>query len=127
MKSRAGAGGARRRIVRLLKLGWWSVCFGVVAWWLVSTDPAAAASQADEPLQQQTLKAIMALLAFPAGLLWVWFLPWLTPAVEAAGVPVDRWPWYVPTLLAWLGCAVLGYLQWFWLLPHVFTLRSADS
>lgn len=125
--SRFRTPGKRGRFVRLLKLGWWSVCLAVIAWWIISADPATVGSQANEPLQQQVLKGIMALLAFPAGLLWVWFLPLLTPAFEAAGVPVNGWPWYATTVLAWLGCAVLGYLQWFWLLPHVFTLRSSDS
>lgn len=69
----------------------------------------------------------MALIAFPAGLVWVWFMPSLAPAVEAAGVPLEGWPWFTPTVLAWLGCAVLGHVQWFWLLPHVFTLHSPDS
>ncbi len=121
------AGSARRRLVRALKLGWWSTCLAVIAWWFVAIDPVAVATQANEPLQQQTLKGVMALLAFPAGLLWVWFMPGLAPAVEAAGVPLEGWPWYTPTLLTWLGCALLGYAQWFWLLPYVFTLRASDS
>jgi hypothetical protein len=113
--------------VRWLKLGWWSVCLGIIAWWLLSADPAAAGSQANEPPQQQMLRGIMALLAFPAGLLWVWLMPWLAPAAKAAGLPIDTWPWYLPTTVTWLGCAVLGHIQWFWLLPHVLTLRSSDS
>jgi hypothetical protein len=117
----------RRHVVRLLKIGWWSVCLVAIATWFVAADPGTAASQVNEPIEQQLLKGVMALIAFPAGLVWVWSLPWLTPGIEAAGVPLSSWPWYTPTVLAWLGCAVLGYVQWFWLMPHVLTLRSSDS
>lgn len=127
MKIPASAGNARKYFVRALKIGWWSACLAVLVWWFVAADPGAAASRANEPLHEQTLKGLMALLAFPAGLLWVWSMPWLAPAVEAAGVPLAGWPWYTPTVLAWSGCAVLGYVQWFWLLPYVFTMRSSDS
>ncbi|MGH8629367.1 MAG: hypothetical protein ACREU7_01195 [Burkholderiales bacterium] len=122
------AGGkGRRRLVRFLKLAWWSACLGVIVWWFVSVDPGAVGSRVNEPLPQQTLRGVMALLAFPAGLIWVWSMPWLAPAVEALGIPLEGWPWYAPSLLVWSGCALLGYVQWFWLLPHVFTLRASDS
>jgi hypothetical protein len=121
------SGAARRRLVRFLKLAWWSVCLGVIAWWFFAVDPGALGSKTSEPLQQQTLRGVMALLAFPAGLVWVWVLPSLAPLAEAMGMPMQGWPWYAPGLLAWAGCALLGYAQWFWLLPHVFTMRASDS
>ena len=127
LKGPAPAGPARRRFVRVLKIGWWAACMAVLVWWFLAAEPGAVSSPASEPLHEQTLKGIMALLAFPAGLLWVWSLPWLAPAVEAAGVSLRGWPWYLPTVLAWSGCALLGYVQWFWLLPHVFTMRASDS
>ena len=113
--------------MRFLKLAWWSVCLGVIAWWFFAVDPGALGSKTSEPLQQQTLRGVMALLAFPAGLVWVWVLPSLAPLAEAMGMPMQGWPWYAPGLLAWAGCALLGYAQWFWLLPHVFTMRASDS
>jgi len=120
-------GTARGRLVRLLKLAWWSVCLGVLVWWFIAVEPGTLQTQASEPVQHQTLKGVMALLAFPAGLLWVWSMPWLVPAAQAVGLPMDGWPWYAPTVMARFGCALLGYAQWFWLLPHVFTLRASDS
>lgn len=72
----------------------------------------------------------MAILAFPAGLLWVWIAPNLEPVAQAvtslAGLPPASWRAYGPELLTWLGATLLGYVQWFWLVPHVFALRASD-
>lgn len=72
----------------------------------------------------------MGILAFPAGLLWVWLAPLFEPmakaAAGAAGLPPPLWREYGPALLTWLGATLIGYVQWFWLLPHVFALRNSN-
>ena len=116
-----------RRVRRWLKLLWWSASLAVLVWWFFSIDlgaPMATDRRAD---QERIMEGIMAFLAFPAGLVWVWSLPMLTSLLDGFGVAVARWPWYSQPLAAWCGAALLGYLQWFWLLPYVFTLRASDS
>lgn len=72
----------------------------------------------------------MGVIAFPAGLLWIWIAPTLEPFAELltryAGVPAIFWRTYGPELFAWLGAALIGYIQWFWLLPYVFSLRTDE-
>lgn len=116
-----------RKLTRWLKLLWWAASFAVLVWWFFSIDLGAAVSAAKRPDQERVMEGVMAFLAFPAGLVWVWALPMLFSWLDAFGVAVERWPWYSQPLAAWCGAALLGYLQWFWLLPYVFTLRASDA
>lgn len=116
-----------RRFTRWLNLAWWAMCLGVLLWWYLSVDLGAPVSASKRPDQEQIMEGIMAVLAFPAGLIWVWSLPMLTALLDAFGVAVQRWPWYAQPAAAWCGAALLGYIQWFWLLPYVFTLRASDA
>jgi hypothetical protein len=116
-----------RKLTRWMKLTWWAICFGVLIWWYFSIDFGAAVSAAKRPDQERIMEGIMAFLAFPAGLVWVWSLPMLTSLLDSYGVAVARWPWYAHPAAAWFGAAVLGHMQWFWLLPYVFTLRASDA
>ena len=72
----------------------------------------------------------MGVIAFPAGLLWIWMAPTLDPLADAlaraAGVPAAYWRAYGPELFAWLGAALIGYAQWFWVIPYVFSLRADE-
>jgi hypothetical protein len=126
---------------RFLRFGWLLLCLLALAGWWFGWGFVDGAGQRIE--HRQLLDAIMGVLAFPAGLLWVWIAPnvlafpagllwvWIAPNVEslaksaalAAGVPSAAWRLYGPELLAWLGATVLGYIQWFCLLPYVFRLR----
>jgi hypothetical protein len=115
------------KVARWSKLLWWAASLAVLVWWFFSIDLGAPASAGRRADQERIMEGIMAFLAFPAGLVWVWALPMLTSMLEAFGVIVARWPWYSQPLAAWCGAALLGYLQWFWLLPYVFTLRASDS
>ncbi|HWQ37880.1 MAG TPA: hypothetical protein VNM24_04585 [Burkholderiales bacterium] len=126
-RARARPGAPAPRLGRWLRLTWWAVCLAVLAWWFVSIDLGTPLSQARRPEQQQILEGIMAVLAFPAGLFWIWVLPSLMSLSQTLGVTVERWPWYTHPLAAWTGAALLGHLQWFWLLRRVFTLRASDG
>lgn len=126
-RSRARPGSPARRLGRWLRLTWWALCLGVLSWWFVSIDLGAPVSEARRPEQQQILEGIMAVIAFPSGLLWVWALASLISLSQTLGATVERWPWYAHPLAAWSGAALLGHLQWFWLLRRVFTLRASDG
>ncbi len=116
------------RLKRFLRLGWLLLCFAALAGWWLGWGFVDGAGQRIE--HRQLLDAIMGVLAFPAGLLWVWIAPNLESlaksAALAAGVRPAFWQMYGPELLAWMGATLLGYIQWFWMLPYVFRLR-ADS
>ncbi len=116
------------RLKRFLRLGWLLLCFAALAGWWLGWGFVDGAGQRIE--HRQLLDAIMGVLAFPAGLLWVWIAPNLESlaksAALAAGVRPAIWQMYGPELLAWMGATLLGYIQWFWMLPYVFRLR-ADS
>jgi hypothetical protein len=77
---------------RFLRFGWLLLCLLALAGWWFGWGFVDGAGQRIE--HRQLLDAIMGVLAFPAGLLWVWIAP------------------------------NLGYIQWFWLLPYVFRLRA---
>lgn len=72
----------------------------------------------------------MGVIAFPAGLLWVWVAPVFEPFIESIaqsdGVTTVPWERYGPELFSWFGASLIGYIQWFWLLPTVFRLRSGE-
>ena len=114
------------RLKRFLRFGWLLLCLLALAGWWFGWGFVDGAGQRIE--QRQLLDAIMGVLAFPAGLLWVWIAPNLESlaksAALSAGVPSAFWRLYGPELLAWLGATVLGYIQWFWLLPYVFRIRA---
>jgi hypothetical protein len=103
-----------------------ALCFAALAlWWLGWGFVDGAGQRVD---QRQLLDATMGILAFPAGLLWVWLAPHFEPVAQAAarasGVSPLIWQNYGPPVLTWSGATLLGYVQWFWLLPRVFALRS---
>jgi hypothetical protein len=114
------------RLKRALRIGWLLLCVAALAGWWLGWGFVDGAGQRIE--HRQLLDLIMGVLAFPAGLLWVYVAPNLESlaesAVVAAGVPAAFWRSYGPELLAWLGATLFGYLQWFWLLPYVFRLRA---
>ncbi len=114
------------RLKRFLRLGWLLLCFAALAGWWLGWGFVDGAGQRIE--HRQLLDAIMGVLAFPAGLLWVWIAPNLESlaksAALAAGVRPAIWQMYGPELLAWMGATLLGYIQWFWMLPYVFRLRA---
>jgi len=114
------------RLKRALRIGWLLLCVVALAGWWLGWGFVDGAGQRIE--HRQLLDLIMGILAFPAGLLWVYVAPNLESlaesAVVAAGVPAEFWRSYGPELLAWLGATLFGYLQWFWLLPYVFRLRA---
>lgn len=116
------SGPAASRSGLALRLLWWGLCLGVLAWWLAVTGVGNLASAIGPEGQDSRLYfALLALIAFPAGLIWVLALPWLLGAVPAIV------PWYAEPLLAWTGCTLLGYAQWFWVVPHAFALnRTAE-
>ncbi len=114
------------RLKRFLRLGWLLLCLAALAGWWLGWGFVDGAGQRIE--HRQLLDAIMGVLAFPAGLLWVWIAPNLESlaksAALAAGVRPAIWQMYGPELLAWMGATLLGYIQWFWMLPYVFRLRA---
>ncbi|UCD69371.1 MAG: hypothetical protein JSW48_04635 [Betaproteobacteria bacterium] len=114
------------RCRRILKFGWLLLCLAALAGWWFGWGFVDGAGQRIE--YRQFLVAVMGVLAFPAGLLWVWIASNLESlagfAALAAGVPPAFWRLYGPEVLAWLGATLLGYIQWFWLLPYIFRLRS---
>ncbi len=113
------------RLKRALKAGWLLLCLAALAGWWLGWGFVDGAGERIE--HRQLLDAIMGVLAFPAGLLWVWIAPSLEPLAGSlalkVGAPPALWRTYGPELLAWVGATVLGYLQWFWLLPYVFKSR----
>jgi len=116
------------RLKRILKFGWLMLCLGALAGWWFGWGFVDGAGQRIE--HRQLLDAIMGVLTFPAGLLWVWMAPILEPLAQSvahlAGMPPVLWRDYGPELLAWFGATVIGYVQWFWLLPYVFALRADE-
>lgn len=114
------------RLKRILRVGWLLLCVAALAVWWLGWGFVDGAGQRIE--HRQLLDVIMGVLAFPAGLLWVYVAPNLESlaksAVLATGVPPEFWRSYGPELLAWLGATLIGYVQWFWLLPYVFRLRA---
>jgi hypothetical protein len=112
----------------MLRLIWLALCLGALAVWWFGWGFVDGAGQRIE--HRQLLDAIMGILAFPAGLLWVWLAPHLEPvaqaAARAAGMSAPVWRNFGPEVLTWFGATLIGYLQWFWLLPHVFALRSRN-
>ena len=114
------------RLRRALKAGWLLLCIAALAGWWLGWGFVDGAGQRIE--HRQFLDAIMGVIAFPGGLLWVWVAPSLEPLAEtaalAAGLPKPVWIRYGPESLVWVGATLIGYIQWFWLLPYVFTLRS---
>jgi hypothetical protein len=109
------------RLGPAVRLLWWGLCLGVLAWWLFTTGLGSLASAHGlEGRDDRLFYALMALISFPAGLIWVLATPWLLSIVPA-GAGVAAIPWYGEPLLAWFGCAIVGYLQWFWLLPRAFS------
>jgi hypothetical protein len=116
------------RLKRTLRIGWLVLCLAALAgWWLGWGFVDGAGHRVDH---RQLLDTIMGVIAFPAGLLWIWMAPALEPFAEplvrSAGVPAVYWRTYGPELFAWFGAALIGYIQWFWLLPYVFSLRTDD-
>jgi hypothetical protein len=116
------------RLKRKLKVTWLALCLGALAVWWLDWGFTDGAGQRIE--HRQLLDAAMGVLAFPAGLLWVWLAPHFEPiaraAARAAGMPLPVWRDYGPALLTWSGATLAGYIQWFWLLPRVFALRSRN-
>ena len=114
------------RLKRILRVGWLLLCVAALAVWWLGWGFVDGAGQRIE--HRQLLDVIMGVLAFPAGLVWVYVAPNLESlaksAVLATGVPPEFWRSYGPELLAWLGATLIGYVQWFWLLPYVFRLRA---
>ena len=115
------------RLKRMLRIGWLGLCLAALAvWWLTGVVDSAG-HRADH---RQILDTIMGVIAFPAGLLWIWIAPNLEPLtdplVRAAGVPSAYWHAYGPELFAWFGATLIGYIQWFWLIPYVFSLRTDE-
>ena len=114
------------RVKRWLRVAWLALCLGALAGWWLGWGFVDGAGERVE--HRDLLDAMMGIIAFPAGLLWVWVAPGLEPMAQsatlAAGVPESVWRGYGPELLTWLGATAIGYFQWFWLLPHVFTLRA---
>lgn len=116
------------RLKRRLKLFWLALCLVALAAWLLDWGFIDGAGQRFE--RRQLLDAAMGILAFPAGLLWVWSAPYFEPMAEAAaraaGVPLPMWRDYGPALLVWGGATLIGYVQWFRVLPYAFSLRDRD-
>lgn len=114
------------RLRRALKIGWILLCLGALAGWWFGWGFVDGAGERIE--NRQFLDAIMGVIAFPGGLIWVWLAPLLEPFARdlsiACGLPRHLWIDYGPELLVWAGASLLGYVQWFWLLPYVFSLRS---
>jgi hypothetical protein len=115
------------RLKRKLKIGWLILCLAALAvWWLTGfVDDAGHRAG-----HRQILDTMMGVIAFPAGLLWIWMAPTLEPFVDpllrAAGVPAAYWHDYGPELFAWFGAALIGYVQWFRVIPYVFSLRTDE-
>ena len=113
------------RLKRALRFGWLALCVAVLAvWWFGGGFVDGAGHRVE---QRQFLEAAMGILAFPAGLLWVWFMPYIEPLAQsvayATGIQAPGWQRYGPAIMMWSGAVSLGYLQWFWLLPGVVTSR----
>jgi len=114
------------RLKRTLKIGWLVMCLAALAgWWLGWSFVDGAGHRVDH---RQFLDTAMGVIAFPAGLIWIWAAPALESLAEvlarSAGIPANYWDSYGPELFAWFGAALIGYIQWFWLFPYVFRLRS---
>ncbi len=104
------------------------LCVAALAVWWFGGGFVDGAGQRIE--QRQFLDAAMGILAFPAGLLWVWLVPYLEPLAQSAslagGVPPHLWQPYGAATLTWFGATLIGYLQWFWLLPAVFFRQRSE-
>ena len=117
-----------RRLKRRLQIGWLIICVATLAVWWYGVGFVDGAGQRIE--QGPFLDAAMAILAFPAGLVWVWLVPYLEPLAQSAsragGVSPHLWQNYGAAMLTWCGATLIGYIQWFWLLPAVFARQSSD-
>lgn len=109
------------RTIRALRLLWWGISLGILLWWMGATVWDALGGHSPAVRDERLFHAAMALISFPAGLIWVLATPWLLSLVPQGAGPVASLP-YAEPFLVWLGCAVIGYVQWFWLLPQAFSL-----
>lgn len=116
------------RLKRRLTFFWLALCLAALALWWLDWGFVDGAGQRIE--RRQLLDAAMGILAFPAGLLWVWLAPYLEPlaqaAARAAGVSPPMWRDYGPALLTWSGATLIGYVQWFWVLPYALSPRGRE-
>ncbi len=103
---------------RVLKLCWWAICLGVLAGWLLM------AARSDSGAEDRDFLLMLALLSFPAGLVWLWFVPDLSAILASLGVDPATLPRHWELAATWAGVVLLGHVQWFWLLPAAFRLRA---
>ena len=122
---RAQAAIGSGRLPRLLKIVWWLICLGVIAWWAWSAEPIRHAASSEQD-RETLFFGIMAALSFPAGLAWALVVPRAWSSLPLAEIDVTMLPWYAQAVAVWFGCAALGYAQWFWLVPHVLSMRADD-
>jgi hypothetical protein len=98
-------------------------CCIVLVWWALAygLDEGIPTELKNEA--QVYLLLPMALLSFPAGVLWAVLLAGALKLAFDAGLAVALSPMF-HAVLAWAGFVVVGYVQWFVLLPSLIGRRS---
>ena len=105
------------------RFAWIMACCIVLVWWAIAygLDEGIPTELKNEA--QVYLLLPMALLSFPAGVLWAVLLAAALKLAFDAELAVALSPMF-HAVFAWAGFVVVGYVQWFVLLPSLIGRRS---
>ena len=102
-----------------LKFAWLLACIAVLLWDLTSCPQRANPTLMSEC--SLLAGAMMVILSFPSGLLWLWLVSGSAYLVGQLGMDISAVS-PIANLIVWIGFVVVGYLQWFILLPWAIRL-----
>ena len=105
----------KRRIALLM---WLAASLIVLSWWCYRFGLNPELSRTLRNESQIYLIVGMAVLSFPAGLLYVYFFGLSVYALDIIGFDLHQYE-MLEVFTVWVGFVLSGYLQWFVLLPFI--------